>query len=84
MQARLEKYNHLKKQKRFYLLSVQRSLFGEWYLLREWGRIGAKGGRKRIDYHPSFEAAQHAFATLKTQKLRRGYASIPEQLWLIR
>ncbi|MEM1364057.1 MAG: WGR domain-containing protein, partial [Pseudomonadota bacterium] len=32
--------------RRFYALSVQRTLFGEWALVREWGRIGV-GGRLR-------------------------------------
>ena len=28
---------------RFYTMSVQPTLFGEWALLREWGRIGSAG-----------------------------------------
>jgi predicted DNA-binding WGR domain protein len=80
MQARLEKYNHIKKQKRFYMLGVGRNLFGEWYVLREWGRIGAKGGQTRVDYMTSQTEAEAAFHTLKQRKLRRGYASVPEQL----
>ncbi|QRG10307.1 WGR domain-containing protein (plasmid) [Xanthobacter dioxanivorans] len=28
---------------RFYMLTVQPSLFGEWCLVREWGRIGSPG-----------------------------------------
>jgi predicted DNA-binding WGR domain protein len=28
---------------RFYSMSVQPNLFGEWALLREWGRIGSAG-----------------------------------------
>ncbi|PJO50050.1 WGR domain-containing protein [Ochrobactrum sp. MYb29] len=29
--------------RRFYTLSVQRNLFGEWCLMRSWGRIGTLG-----------------------------------------
>ena len=28
---------------RFYLVNVTRSLFGEWTVMREWGRIGSPG-----------------------------------------
>ncbi|MCP4781752.1 MAG: WGR domain-containing protein [Hyphomicrobium sp.] len=28
---------------RFYAMSVQPNLFGQWSLLREWGRIGSAG-----------------------------------------
>jgi predicted DNA-binding WGR domain protein len=28
---------------RFYTMSLQPTLFGEWALLREWGRIGSAG-----------------------------------------
>lgn len=38
--------------RRFYALSVQRTLFSEWALVREWGRIGG-GGRLRSDLYPS-------------------------------
>ncbi len=33
---------------RFYALSVQPTLFGDWVLVREWGRIGAGGRRLAI------------------------------------
>jgi hypothetical protein len=36
LQVRLEKINHIKRQRRFYLLGVMRTLFGEWCLVREW------------------------------------------------
>lgn len=28
---------------RFYVMTLQPTLFGEWALLREWGRIGSAG-----------------------------------------
>jgi predicted DNA-binding WGR domain protein len=33
--------------RRFYGLDVQRDVFGQWCLIREWGRIG-RGGRMRM------------------------------------
>jgi predicted DNA-binding WGR domain protein len=35
--------------RRFYHLSIQPTLFGEWALVREWGRIGRGGGAERRD-----------------------------------
>ena len=32
-----------KRMRRFYRLDVQENLFGEWCLIREWGRIGTGG-----------------------------------------
>ena len=39
---------------RFYTMSVQPNLFGEWLLLREWGRIGSN----RIDELLTWRYAQ--------------------------
>lgn len=58
---------------RFYLLRTLPTLFGDWVLLREWGRIGSPG-RVRRDCHPSESDAVSALAKLTKQKHRRGYA----------
>ena len=80
MMMRLEKINPGRRQKRFYLLLVTQTLFGEWCLIREWGRIGAAGGQKRREYHTTEEGALTALANMKAAKLRRGYATIPVQM----
>ena len=48
------------------------TLFGEWVLLREWGRIGSPG-RVRRDSHRSESEAVIALTKLANQKHRRGY-----------
>lgn len=80
MDIRLEKIVPAKRQKRYYHLSLVQTLFGDWCLIRAWGRIGAKGGQTRIDYPGSFTAAMAALSKLKSAKCRRGYAPIPVQL----
>jgi predicted DNA-binding WGR domain protein len=60
-------------QHRFYLLRTLPTLFGEWVLLREWGRIGSPG-RVRRDCHMTESDAVSALAKLAKQKHRRGYA----------
>lgn len=58
--------------RRYYRLSVQPGLFGDWSLVREWGRIGAQGQRM-VEWFVTEEDAQQAGQTLSTQKQRRGY-----------
>jgi len=58
--------------RRFYMLSIQSTLFGDWVLVREWGRIG-RGGRMRRDAFPSAEQALDALQALACTKQRRGY-----------
>ncbi|MDH3659534.1 MAG: WGR domain-containing protein [Alphaproteobacteria bacterium] len=58
---------------RFYLLRTLPTLFGDWVLLRESGRIGSPG-RVRRDRHRSEGEATTALARLARQKHRRGYA----------
>ncbi|WP_165915128.1 WGR domain-containing protein [Rhizobium sp. PP-F2F-G48] len=57
---------------RFYLLSLQPTLFGDVSLLRNWGRIGT-GGRTKIDTYDEAEAASAACDRLERSKRRRGY-----------
>ncbi|MEM1364056.1 MAG: WGR domain-containing protein [Pseudomonadota bacterium] len=64
-----------RNKRRFYALSVQRTLFGEWALVREWGRIGV-GGRLRSDLYPSAGPAIDALTELARQKTRRGYVAV--------
>lgn len=58
--------------RRFYRMEIVPGLFGNWSLVREWGRIG-QSGQVRVDWFPTEAAAHHARACLLTQKGRRGY-----------
>lgn len=82
MDIRLEKIVPARRQRRYYSLTLVQTLFGEWCLVRQWGRIGAAGGQTRTEFPGSFEAARAAYTALKTAKCRRGYAAIPVQLEL--
>lgn len=57
---------------RFYRLDIQRDLFGEWCLVREWGRAG-RLGRLRLDSFPGAIEAEAALDRLRRSKVRRGY-----------
>lgn len=71
-QVRLHCVDPAKNKRRFYVMQVQVTLFGEWELLREWGRIG-RAGRLRHDLYPSAGHALDALSALKRQKSGRGY-----------
>ena len=61
--------------RRFYAHSVPRTLFGEWALVREWGRIGVSA-RLSSDFYPSAGPAIDALIELARQKARRGYEAV--------
>ena len=44
----LHRIDHAKNMHRYYRLDVQPNLFGEWSLVREWGRIGQAGRYRAI------------------------------------
>lgn len=67
--------NPQKNKRRYYALSVQRNLFNEWELVREWGRIGGVG-RIRRDMHFSSQQALRALQNLASQKEKRGYLAV--------
>ncbi len=57
---------------RFYLLCVQPELFGQWSLVREWGRIGS-AGQVRIVSFPTQAEAEAAFHLHRRRKEKKGY-----------
>jgi predicted DNA-binding WGR domain protein len=57
---------------RYYVLSVEPSLFAEWSLVREWGRIG-HGCKRRVELHLNEQRAKEALDAWLARKLRRGY-----------
>lgn len=57
---------------RFYKLDVQPTLFGDWSLVREWGRIG-RAGTVRIEAHATRGKVDLALISKWAEKQRRGY-----------
>ncbi len=68
----LHRFAPAKNMRRFYRLEVQRDLFGQWCLVREWGRIG-RAGRLRMAAYDSAAEAQAALVRQRRAKERRGY-----------
>ncbi len=57
---------------RYYVLSIEPTLFGDTAMVREWGRIGSFGQR-RIELYGQHEGARMALRSWLDRKLRRGY-----------
>lgn len=58
---------------RFYRMEIVPGLFGDWGLVREWGRNG-RSGQMRTDWFESEAQAKDARFELHMQKAKRGYA----------
>ena len=69
---KLRRLDPVKKVRSFFLLTVQRDLFGGATLVREWGRIG-QAGRLQLSHHADEGRAVDALASVAQQKFKRGY-----------
>ena len=69
----LERCNPALNMARFYVLSIEPTLFGDAALVREWGRIGRRG-RLRLDLYEDRVKAAEALEDWLRRKARRGYA----------
>ncbi|GGA40224.1 WGR domain-containing protein [Pelagibacterium lentulum] len=58
--------------RRFYSMRYEKDLFGQWLLIRRWGRIG-RSCQTRKDLAESLERARQAAQKLAESKMRRGY-----------
>ena len=61
---------------RFYVLTIEETLFGDTALVREWGRLGTSG-RRRLDLFEERAQASEALENWLGRKLRRGYQARP-------
>lgn len=71
----LERIDDARRMSRFYSICVQQTLFGEWAVIYQWGRIGCRG--QRLEHW--LDTAQQASAASErklAQKLRGGYVAL--------
>lgn len=68
----LERIDRARNMARYYRLSVIETLFGDWAVVREWGRIG-RDGQSREEWCDSVEAAIERYRQRVQERLRRGY-----------
>jgi predicted DNA-binding WGR domain protein len=60
---------------RFYRITLAPTLFGDWALIREWGRIGSPVGQRMEQWFATESEALGALNSLIATKRQRGYAS---------
>ena len=70
--AYLERVDPARNMLRFYAIRIAPTLFGEWAVVREWGRIGSPG-RERQSWFASAGEAVAAGLQARREKERRGY-----------
>lgn len=70
--AYMEKIEPARNQMRFYSINLAPTLFGDWAVVREWGRIG-QAGRVLETWFPDKAHAEQAGRVLAGKKQRRGY-----------
>ncbi len=68
----LDRCDPTRNMARYYVLSIEPSLFGDATLIREWGRIG-RPGQRRIELYDSQTRAMEALETWLQRKRQRGY-----------
>jgi len=71
----LERHDHDKNLHRFYQLFIMPGLFGDWSLVREWGRAGSPG-TVRKDWYNSEQEAIMAGEKLRLDKEKKGYHAV--------
>jgi len=69
----LRRIDEARNMRRFYRLDIQPDLFGGVLLMKEWGRIGARG-RIVAERYDSEALAADALQRQAERKRRRGYA----------
>lgn len=72
----LERIDPAQNMARYYVLSIEPTLFGDSALVREWGRIGSTGQR-RSEVFPQPNDAHLALDIWLKRKRRRGYQQRP-------
>ena len=71
----LERHDQDKNLHRFYQLFITPGIFGDWSLVKEWGRAGSPG-TVRKDWFDTEMEAQIAGQKLCAEKQKKGYQAI--------
>ena len=75
----LEHHNPDKNLHRFYQLFVTPGLFGDWSLVREWGRVGSPGTVRKDWFNTESEAIAAAEKLFRAKE-RKGYRMTFEKM----
>lgn len=71
-EAYLVRHNALENMHRYYVMTISPGIFGDWSLVRQWGRIGHPGTVK-MDWFPTPEEALMVGSRIAESKRKKGY-----------
>ncbi|EDX82747.1 hypothetical protein S7335_1050 [Synechococcus sp. PCC 7335] len=60
---------------RFYSCQLCQNLFGEWIVLRRWGRVSALSGQSLEHVCHTYEEGLEIVAAIEKRRRQRGYAA---------
>lgn len=69
----LQRHDDAKNMHRYYQLTIAPTLFGDYALIREWGRIGTKRGQRKEQWFTKETEALAEGLKLRVEKKKRGY-----------
>jgi len=75
MEYQLEKWKRQgwRKQTRHYSCEVRQNLFGQWVVIRRWGRVSAVQGQCIEEVCDRYEEGVETFKAVAKQRAKRGY-----------
>lgn len=62
-----------RKGSRHYSCEVKQDLFGQWVVLRRWGRVSAANGQSREEICDLYEQGVEIFDAVAKRRRKRGY-----------
>lgn len=69
----LERHDPEKNLHRFYKMLLAPGIFGDWALIREWGRVGSPGTVRKTWFDDEAQALI-AQQRLQREKMKKGYS----------
>ena len=77
MEYQLEKWKcqDWHKGSRHYSCEVRQNLFGQWVVLRRWGRVSAKQGQSLEQLCDDYEDGLQVFEAVEKRRTKRGYCT---------
>ena len=64
-----------RKGSRYYSCELCQNLFGEWVVLRRWGRVSALKGQRLEHTCRSYDEGLQMLSALNKRRMQRGYIS---------
>lgn len=64
-----------RKNTRHYSCEVRQNLFGQWVVLRRWGRMSAKQGQLLEQVCDHYEEGLQVFESVEKRRAKRGYST---------